>query len=561
MPTYLQWDSAHFRSRETVEHLYFSGDLMSSSDTSIVMSNLSFMWPDGEPAITSITGSFTSGKTGLVGTNGAGKSTLLRLIAGDLTPTSGTLNVTGEVGYLSQSLTWHNSTNMADLLGITRIIQAIRAVEDGDVDQQHFDTIGDDWDIEARADAQLQRLGFTAADLDRSVSELSGGEVMLIAITGLRLRRLPITLLDEPSNNLDRDAKRTLRQLIDSWTGALVVVSHDLDLLDRMDETAELYAGNLSVFGGPYSEWKAKLDRDQAAAVQSSQAADHAVKVERKQRNEAESKLAKRAKTAKSANENKRGSKILMNGLASRAENSAGKLRMGLDDKLEAAKASSENARARIRPDQKISLQLPDPEVPSSRRIADIHGTNRIITIQGPERVALVGPNGIGKSTLLESLVYGEAAKPGRAHGVLHTERVGYLGQRLNGLDDRRTVLESIQMAAPNVPDAQIRNQLGRLLIKGDNVNRPVSTLSGGERFRASLAGLLFAEPPAQLLVLDEPTNNLDTVSIDQLVDALNSYRGAIVLVSHDDRFLNRLGLTSVLALDDVGGLEDIELA
>jgi ATPase subunit of ABC transporter with duplicated ATPase domains len=532
---------------------------MSSSNASIVLSNVSFAWPDGEPAISGISGSFTSGRTGLVGSNGAGKSTLFRLIAGELTPTAGSITVNGDVGYLSQSVTWRDSTTIAHLLGIAPILDAIRAVEAGDVDERHFDTIGDDWDIEARADEQLRQIGFTAADLDRNASQLSGGEVMLIAITGLRVRRLPITLLDEPSNNLDRDAKAQLAQLLDSWPGTLVVVSHDLELLDRMDNTAELYEGRLTVFGGPYTAWKESLDRQQAAAVLSAQAAEHAVKMERRQRAETESKLAKRAKSAKTANENKRGSKILMNGLASRAENSAGKLRTGLDDRLDAAKIKREETAARIRPDQKISVQLPDPDVPAGRRIAELHGTNRSIIIQGPERVAVVGPNGIGKSTLLETLLHARTPQPGCAHGILHTDRVGYLSQRLNGLDEQATALENIRAVAPDVSDAHIRNQLGRLLIKGNNVNRPVTTLSGGERFRVSLARLLFADPPAQLLILDEPTNNLDMVSVDQLVDALQAYRGAILLVSHDDRFLARLDLTTTLTLDETGALHRTE--
>jgi ATPase subunit of ABC transporter with duplicated ATPase domains len=530
---------------------------MSSANAAIVLTNTSFNWPDGERAIDTISGSFASGRTGLVGSNGAGKSTLLRLIAGELTPTAGSIAVSGEVGYLTQSVTWRDSTTIAGLLGISEILEAIRAVEGGDVDERHFETIGDDWDIEARADEQLRHVGLTAADLDRNASQLSGGEVMLTAITGLRVRRLPITLLDEPSNNLDRDSKARLAQLLDTWPGTLVVVSHDLGLLDRMENTAELYDGRLTVFGGPYSEWKESLDRQQEAAVHATHAAEHAVTVERRQRAETESKLAKRSRTAKTANQNKRGSKILMNGLASRAENSAGKLRTGIDDRLDAAKTKREEAAARIRPEQKISLQLPDPDVSASRRIAEIHGTNRSFMIQGPEQVALVGPNGVGKSTLLENLIHGSAPEPGRASGTLHTDRVAYLSQRLNGLDEDATALDNIRVVAPEVSDGQIRNQLGRLLIKGANVNRFVATLSGGERFRVSLARLLFADPPAQLLVLDEPTNNLDLVSVDQLVDALQAYCGAILIVSHDDRFLARLNLSTVLTLDESGAIRE----
>ena len=177
--------------------------------------------------------------------------------------------------------------------------------------------------------------------------------------------------------------------------------------------------------------------------------------------------------------------------------------------------------------------------------------------VQGPERIALVGPNGVGKTTLLEALVHGVAPQPGRASGVLFTERVGYLPQRLDGLDDAASVLENVRALAPSVPAGEVRNQLARFLLRGATVERAVGTLSGGERFRVALARLLLADPPPQLLVLDEPTNNLDRQSVDQLIDALRGYRGALIVVSHDDAFLARLQLTATLSLDATGALTE----
>ncbi|MDX2968957.1 hypothetical protein PWY87_23970 [Kribbella solani] len=161
----------------------------------------------------------------------------------------------------------------AELLGIDRIVAAIRAVEAGDADVRHFDAIGDDWDIEARAGEALDQLGFSADDLDRRVAEVSGGEAMLIAITGLRVRRTPITLLDEPTNNLDRLTRAKLAGFVDQWPGTLIVVSHDLELLEHMDSTTELYGGSLDTYGGPYSAWKEHREQTQAAAVQAARSA------------------------------------------------------------------------------------------------------------------------------------------------------------------------------------------------------------------------------------------------------------------------------------------------
>ncbi|MFJ6429337.1 ABC-F family ATP-binding cassette domain-containing protein [Microbacterium maritypicum] len=552
---------------------------------SVILDRLTFTWPDGSVALDGVSGAFGSGRTGLVGRNGAGKSTLLRLMAGELAPTSGVVTASGEVAYLPQQLTLDVDRRVAELLGVSEALDAVRAISAGDVDPAHFDAVGDDWDIEARAEASLAEAGLPPDFLDRRVGELSGGEAVLVAIAGIRLRRAPITLLDEPTNNLDRDARAKLAAMVRAWKGTLIVVSHDLSLLELMDDTAELYAQTLSVFGGPYSEWRAWLDAEQDAAKQAEVTAAQVLRKEKRQRIEAEVKLAHRARTAKKAEIEKRVPKIVAHGRKMAAEVSAGRLRTEVGAKEDAARSVLDEAGRRVRSDSSMKIELPDPQVSRSRRIATVGDHERAWVIQGPERVALIGRNGAGKTTLLERLVatgvhssgamapVGPQGREGSGsetevlssvrpalHAEAHTDLIGYLPQRVDGLDEERSVFENIATAAPHVPEKELRNRLARFLIRGATAERPVAALSGGERFRVALAKLLLADPAPHLVVLDEPTNNLDLDTVDQLVDALRAYRGAVLIVSHDDVFLRRLDLDLTLEIDAEGALQEVSL-
>ena len=527
-----------------------------SAKSPITLRDLTFAWPDGAVVLSGVNGVFNPGRTGLVGRNGAGKSTLLRLIAGILQPTAGQIDTLGEVSYLPQTLTLQQETTIAQLLGIDGIIAALRAIESGDIDERHFDIVGDNWDIMARTDELLHQIGFSAADLDRHVTEVSGGEAMLIAVTGLRIRRTAITLLDEPTNNLDRPTRAKLAAFVDQWPGTLVVVSHDLELLEHMENITELYSGTLTTFGGPYSAWQEHLAQEQAAAVQAARSAQQVLKVEKRQRVEAETKLARRERTGKKAQREGGIPKILAGNLARKAQVSAGAMRSTLDDKVQSAQAALDAADARVRDDEHIVITLPDPGVPRGKLLAEFHDQDRLTVIRGPERVALVGANGTGKTTLIEQLVSGAAPAPGRPYGRLQTARVGYLPQRIDMLDDDASAVANVQSVAPETPAGTIRNQLARLLLRGDSVDRPVGALSGGERFSVTLARLLLAEPPAQLLILDEPTNNLDITRVEQLAEALDAYQGALLVVSHDVAFLERIKVSTVIEIGRDGRME-----
>ncbi|GAA1734452.1 ABC-F family ATP-binding cassette domain-containing protein [Isoptericola hypogeus] len=527
---------------------------------SVVLNDLTFSWPDGATPIAGVSGAFSRGRTGLVGLNGTGKSTLLRLVAGLLRPTSGSVSVSGTADYLPQRLTLDTGATVADLLGVRDVVDAVRAITDGDVRPELFDVVGDAWDVEERAVAELAVAGLPDDDgvLDRRVGTLSGGETVLAAVTGIRLRGADVALLDEPTNNLDGGARELLHELVRTWRGTLVVVSHDRALLELVDDVAELRTGSLTTFGGTYSQYEEWLAVQQDAARASLRDAEQMLRREKRQRIEAEERIAHSERQGRKDTANRKYVKAVVNDRRNAAEKAQGARRGLAAGKEAAAKAAVEAAERAVRDDAVIVVDLPDPDVPASRRLAALQGTDgREIVLAGPERVALTGPNGVGKTTLLAQLVtgHGERAYGSGAQARALTDRVGYLTQRLDGLDDDASVLDAVRAAAPHVAPGVLRNRLARFLVRGDQVDRPVRTLSGGERFRVSLARLLLADPPAQLLVLDEPTNNLDLASTDQLVQALSAYRGGLLVVSHDAAFLDRLGLGARLELRADGTL------
>ncbi len=529
-----------------------------SSHAPITLADLGFDWPDGSTALSHLDATFGAGRTGLVGRNGSGKSTLLRVIAGELAPSSGSCQVGGEVAYLPQRLTLDTDRTLADLLGVAEKLRAWRRISDGSTEIADYEILGDDWDLEARCAQTLGTIGLGAVGLDRRIGTLSGGETMLAAIAGVQLREVPIALLDEPTNNLDGTAREHLYALIRGWRGTLVVASHDPLLLEEMDCIAEVYAGRLTITGGGFGDWQRQLAGQQQAAKRAVRDAEQQLRKEKRERVEAETKLARRSRAADKDHANKRMPKIVMNTRKFQAQVSAGKLRGQLDDRVASATEALSDSEARVRTDERVAVDLPDPGVPQSRRLAELTGTDSRIVIQGPERIALTGPNGVGKTCLVETLVHPDRPHRLPAHGT-PLARIGYLPQRLDALDDDSSAVQNLRDRLPEVSVQDVRGSLARFLLRGAVVERPVGSLSGGERFRVALAALLLAEPPAQLLILDEPTNNLDLDTVDQLVAALESYRGGLLVVSHDHHFLSRLGIDRFIGLDAAGALTEYD--
>ncbi|MFZ3554324.1 ribosomal protection-like ABC-F family protein [Streptomyces sp. BH055] len=538
------------------------------SDASVVCSNLSFSWPDDTPVFDGLSFSVPSGRTGLVAPNGAGKSTLLKLIAGELKPTGGSVTVHGVLGHLPQNLPLTGSLTVAEVLGVAEIVRAIDAVESGDVAEEHFTVIGDDWDIEERTRAELDSLGLGALTLDRRLDTLSGGQIVSLGLAAQLLRRPDVLLLDEPTNNLDLDARHRLYDVLERWNGCLLLVSHDRALLDRMERIAELHHGDLRWYGGNFTAYEEAVSAEQDVAEKNVRNAEQEVKREKREMQQARERAERRASNAARNLKSAGLPKIFAGTMKRGAQESAGRAGQTHAARVGDAKARLDEAERAVRDDPRLVLDLPDTKVPAGRTLVlaehaqvrrgeqDLFAAGGVdFAVRGPERIALTGPNGAGKTTLLR-LVNGDLQPSGgsvkRADG-----RIAYLSQRLDLLDPERTVAENFAAFAPARPEAERMNLLARFLFRGPRAHLPVGVLSGGELLRATLACVLCAEPAPQLLLLDEPTNNLDLVGVGQLESALASYEGAFMVVSHDERFLARIGVQRGLRLAD-GGLTEV---
>ncbi|RSO23105.1 ABC transporter [Streptomyces sp. WAC 06725] len=532
------------------------------SDASVVCSNLSFSWPDDTPVFQDLSFTVGTGRTGLVAPNGSGKSTLLKLIAGELRPTAGSVSVSGVLGYLPQSLPLAAGLTVAEVLGVADVIGALDAVESGDVSEEHFTAIGDDWDIEERTRAQLDRLGLTGLALDRGLSTLSGGQIVSLGLAAQLLKRPDVLLLDEPTNNLDLDARHKLYDVLGDWNGCLLLVSHDRALLDRMDRIAELDRGALRVYGGNFTAYEEAVQAEQEVAEKNVRNAEQELKREKRELQQARERAERRASNASRNLKNAGLPRIFAGNMKRGAQESAGRAGQMHASRVSEAKARLDEAGRAVRDEQRITLDLPATQVPAGRNLflgeglLVRHGERPLfagdgvdLTIRGPERIALTGPNGAGKTTLLR-LLNGEL-EPDAGQIKRADSRIAYLSQRLDLLDLSKTVAENFTAFAPHRTEAERMNLLARFLFRGPRAHLPVHVLSGGERLRATLACVLCAEPAPQLLLLDEPTNNLDLVSAGQMESALASYQGAFVVVSHDERFLGRIGIDRWLRLAD----------
>ena len=570
----------------------------------ITLDHISYAHPSQPPLFVDLSAVFSAPLTGLIGDNGAGKTTLFRLIHGDINPSQGTISTPPHIAYLPQDLGLSGHQHLADIFGITKILQALDALESGDYSPCLYDTIGDAWDIEERTLVALAEHGFgpalTTTDtqarrnlLMRPLSTFSGGQTVTAALTALLYSDPEFILLDEPTNNLDSSAKNRLYTALETLTCPALIISHDRDLLEHVNVIAELHAdrqglAHLRLFEGNYSTYRQALETEQQAAQRRVTEAKNRVRSAHREWVHAQEIISKNM--AQVWKDDQPDTILALAKDASRQ--AAAKLRVLRIGKQEQAQEAYQNAQDEVRVQEKIYAELSQQPLPAGRKVLELYRVDarqvsretfaiqqptevdslhfspteagdenrqgtpaerpEHLILSGPEHLRITGANGSGKTTLLEAIAH--AKDPEYRSPVQPAYRVdycldgAYIPQRIS-LDPQLTLLQSVQRANPGVSEQHLRDQLARLLFRRESVHHKTGELSGGERFRAAVAQVLLADPVPQLLMLDEPTNNLDISSVDWLVQALEAYTGALIVVSHDEDFCRRIRIDRTLAL------------
>ena len=499
-------------------------------------------------------------KIALIGNNGVGKSTLLKIIAGELKPSNGDLRVSSPPYYIPQIFGQYNHFTIAEVLRVHDKLKALKEILDGNVTEENLNLLNDDWTIEERCSNALKYWQLSDLDLTAKIENLSGGQKTKVFLAGILIHEPELVLLDEPSNHLDKATRELLYHFITSTNSSLIIVSHDRKLLHLLNTVYELNKRGITIYGGNYDFYAEQKQVENNALNQDLQSKEKALKKAKEKERETLERQQKLDARGKKKQEKSGVARIMMNTLRNNAENSSSKLKSVHVEKIDGISKELRELRSALPDIDQMKFGFDDSVLHKGKILFKATAINFSyrdqllwkkdlnIEILSGERIALKGSNGSGKTTLIKIILGKLNPKSGTVYSPQN--KSVYIDQDYSVINNELKVYDQAQQFnGSGLEEHDIKMRLNRFLFDKEYWDKPCSALSGGEKMRLMLCCLTISNESPDIIILDEPTNNLDIQNVEILTAAINEYQGTLIVVSHDESFLEQINIQKIIFL------------
>ncbi|WP_026765163.1 ABC-F family ATP-binding cassette domain-containing protein [Sediminibacterium salmoneum] len=499
-------------------------------------------------------------KIALIGNNGSGKSTLLKIIAKELQPVDGLINSLAEPYYVPQIFGQYNHLTVAQALRIEDKLNALKEILNGNTSEDNFNVLNDDWTIEDRCTEALNYWQLNNLDLSQKMETLSGGQKTKVFLAGISIHQPELVLLDEPSNHLDVTGRQLLYDFIQTTKSTIIVVSHDRKLLYLLNTVCELSKHGIKVYGGNYEFYSEQKLIEKNALNQDLQSKEKALRKAKEKERETAERQHKLDSRGKAKQEKAGVAKIMMNTLRNNAENSTSKMKGVHAEKIGGISQELQELRSTLPDIDKMKFGFDNSNLHKGKILFNateincsynnqlLWKDNFTFQITSGERLALRGLNGSGKTTLIKIILGKLEPQIGTVYRA--ENKSVYIDQDYSLIDNRLKVYEQAQQFNTTaLQEHEIKIRLNRFLFGKDDWDKTCNALSGGEKMRLMLCCLTIGNQSPDLIILDEPTNNLDIQNIEILTLAINEYEGTLIVVSHDETFLEQTKINLTIQL------------
>lgn len=527
----------------------------------LILQNISYQHENKDMLFRNI--SFTLNhhdKTALVGNNGVGKSTLLKIIAGQLQSFSGQIIHNSKPYFVPQLFGQFNDLTIAEALQIKEKMTSLKEILEGIVTEENLQLLNDDWTIEERCNEALAYWQLHDLDLNQKMETLSGGQKTKVFLAGIMIHEPDLVLLDEPSNHLDFAGRTLLYDFIKSTSSTLLVVSHDRTLLNLLNKTLEMTKNEVSVYGGNYDFYSTQKKIENNALEQDVQSKEKALKKAKEKERETIERQNKLDSKGKKKQEKSGVARIMMNTLRNKAENSSSKIKDVHAEKISGISEDLRQLRSSLPAIDQMKFGFDTASFLKGKSLFKASNINYAYADQflwkenlnfeilSGERLTIKGLNGSGKTTLIK-IILGELT-PTRGQAASLVKKTIYIDQDYSLLNQNLKIYEQAQAFNDcGLEEHEIKMRLNRFLFSRNDWDKPCSALSGGERMRLMLCCLTISNVPPEIIILDEPTNNLDIQNIEILTAAINEYKGTLIVISHDQSFLEQINIEKSILL------------